>query len=247
MNYILNADDFGSTEAINESIVYGFTHGYLDRTTIMVNKPYFEQACTLAEQYGFKDKVGLHINITAGKPLTATSFIYSDFYSPKGVFSGNIYARRKLHFYIPKKERVMIEEEIRAQIQKYLDAGFTLRHADSHGHVHTYPSILSIVLKELKIAGFKSLRISANLTDNNLKRLWKALLNRLINRFNKKNNRQCDYFDAFSMCEKYYPQMQGEDGVCEIMLHPNIWDGDMQIGEGRHYQDLDFLRGKKNG
>lgn len=68
--FLINADDFGLSEEVNEAIIYGFQQGFLDRTSLMVNMPFCADAVRKARQYGFDDKVGLHLNLVQGTPLT---------------------------------------------------------------------------------------------------------------------------------------------------------------------------------
>lgn len=238
MKYIFNADDFGRTETVNKAIVEGFENGCLNRTTIMVNMPCFEQAVQLSERYGFKDKVGLHINLTSGIPLTDNIKKYADFCT-NGEFNGSIFENKKLRLFISKKERLAVKEEIEAHIKKYLSAGFTLKHADSHGHVHTFPSILPQVIKSLKRYQFISLRISTNVAASRNKKILKSIINFRINSFNQKSNHYCDYFDSYLSIVRNLEEINGKSGYCEIMLHPNIWDGEYFIGERQRYSDID--------
>jgi predicted glycoside hydrolase/deacetylase ChbG (UPF0249 family) len=246
MKYIINADDFGRTETVNQAIVEGFRQGYLDRTTIMVNMPYFAEAIRLSEEYGFKDKVGLHINLTSGEPLTDEIKQCPDFCTD-GLFNGKIFRDKKTRLFISHKEKSAIKAEINAQIEKYLNAGFTLKHADSHGHVHTFPAILNIVLISLAEYEFNSIRISLNLSIKGSKRIYKSCLNKKINRFNKYHNMECRYFGACRETMKYLQIIDKELGLTEIMLHPNIFNGDMQIGQGLHYEDIESWRHRGEG
>lgn len=236
MEYIINADDFGRTDTVNTAIVEGFKNGCLNRTTIMVNMPYFEEAVYLADMYNFKNKVGLHINLTSGSPLTEEIKKCNSFCTEEGIFNGKIFKNKRLQFFLFPKERKAIKKEIDAQIEKYLKNGFQQKHADSHGHIHTFPSLVNLVIGELNKYRFNSLRISLNINVTCIKKIYKAFLNRKINVFNQKCNKQYDYFGAFKEIHAA-PLKKGSYRI-EIMLHPNIWAGDMQIGQGLHYQDI---------
>lgn len=48
---IINADDFGFTEATNYGIIDCFNKGVLTSTTIMANMPGFNHAIKLAKEY----------------------------------------------------------------------------------------------------------------------------------------------------------------------------------------------------
>ena len=67
---IINADDFGISHEVNEAITLCFNKNYINQTTIMVNMPYVDEAVELSKDNGFSDRVGLHLNLVEGKPLT---------------------------------------------------------------------------------------------------------------------------------------------------------------------------------
>ena len=71
MQWIINADDFGLSQEVNSAVVQCFRDGTIDRTTLLVNMPQTDAACALAREHGFFDRVGLHINLVEGTPLTA--------------------------------------------------------------------------------------------------------------------------------------------------------------------------------
>ena len=41
---IVNADDFGSSQSINDAVDYAFKQGIINRTTLMVTRPFAEDA-----------------------------------------------------------------------------------------------------------------------------------------------------------------------------------------------------------
>ena len=243
MEYIFNADDFGRTETVNRAITEGFKLGYLDRTTIMVNMPFFEEAVKLSEKYGFKDKVGLHINLTSGMPLTDDVKRCPRICNQEnGYFNSYIFRDRKMQFFMTRVEKDAIGKEIDAQIEKYLANGFTLLHADSHGHIHTFPAVLNSVLKELKKNDFHSLRIAINLSGAFVKKIYKFFLNNKINLFNYKHNTKYDYFEACGKVIENASDFNEKKGNCEVMLHPNFYDGEIGLEDGYCYKDLDRVR-----
>lgn len=237
MEYLFNADDFGRTQTVNQAIVEGFRNNCLDRTTIMVNMPFFEEAVRLSEEYCFKDKVGLHINLTSGQPLTERILKIPGFCA-NGSFNGKIFSSHRLQACLLHEERAAIVEEIHAQIVKYKEAGFSLNHVDSHGHVHTFPSVVVPLIAVMKKDDMDSLRISANVRKHGIIAIYKSIINLKINQFNRKKGNEYTYFDSFSTVYSELRKIGCSDGICEIMLHPNIWDGDLQIGESLHYGDI---------
>ncbi len=236
MTYIFNADDFGRTDSVNRAIVEGFKNGCLTRTTIMVNMPYFEEAIRLAEMYNFKNRVGLHINLTSGRPLTEEIRKCKGFCTEDGNFNGVIFKNKRLQFFLSPKEKKAVKKEIDAQIEKYLKCGFIQKHADSHGHIHTFPSVINLILRELEKFKFETVRISLNVPVKKIKKIYKIFLNWKLNEFNCRRGEKCNYFGAFREIRAFLSRK--ESGMTEIMLHPNIWEGDVQIGQGLHYQDI---------
>lgn len=234
MKFILNADDFGRTATTNEAITYGFVNGYLSRTTIMVNMPYYEEAKQLALQNEFYDKVGLHINLTSGVPLTEAIRKSRLFTDENGRFNGLIF-KKKYKWHLKKAEKKAVEQEIEAQINRYLNDGFILKHADSHGHVHTFPVINKIVLRLLNKYEFKSVRISRNIELGWLKKLYKKFLNIRNKKFNAKNGARIDYFGS---CKEVMNNFDKINGSGEIMLHPNSYYGDMWVEEDVTYKSI---------
>ena len=67
---IVTADDFGLDPEVNEAIVNGVAAGFVSNVSLLVNFPSFGEACELARQHGFADRLGLHFNLTEGRPLT---------------------------------------------------------------------------------------------------------------------------------------------------------------------------------
>ena len=69
MKLIVNCDDLGYTRGVNEAIVIAYQQGILRSTTALVNSAYIQEAVTMMkENPGIG--VGLHLNLTSGKPLT---------------------------------------------------------------------------------------------------------------------------------------------------------------------------------
>jgi predicted glycoside hydrolase/deacetylase ChbG (UPF0249 family) len=176
MKLIINADDFGISESVNNAIVDAFLNGWITSTTIMVNMPYADQAVQLAIENGFFDKVGLHINLNEGKPLTKSIRSNTLFCNSLGDLKEAFRKKVKTQFYLNKQSTEVSCAEIEAQMKKYIDYGFTLKHFDSHCHLHTYYSIFTIIRPLAEKYGFKSTRLTKNICDKKIridKRIYK--------------------------------------------------------------------------
>lgn len=225
---IINADDFGYSKSKNQAIAQCFKEGRINRTTIMVNMPYAEKATEIAKENGFFDKVGLHINLTEGKALTSLC-AKSDLCDENGYFKGVFHIPFKARLYLPKKIRQAIFVEVEAQIKKYIDMGFTLMHADSHNYTHSYFSVYSVIKKLLIKYGFKSTRISRNVSEKKLSvtfSIYKTFFNLLIKNL-KINGEKINTTKYFCSVQDFNAS-DNKNNIkydLELMTHPDIIDG----------------------
>src|SRR5699024_9671925 len=67
---IINADDFGLSHDENRTIIAAFQQGLISSATLMANMPAFVEACALTREHGLQGRVGLHFNLTYGRPLS---------------------------------------------------------------------------------------------------------------------------------------------------------------------------------
>ncbi|WP_051287547.1 carbohydrate deacetylase [Paenibacillus taiwanensis] len=121
---ILNADDFGMSERINEGIIHCHRFGTVSSTSIMVNMPAFQHAVRLARQCPTLG-VGLHFNVISGKPLSPPHLIPS-LIGDDGLFTGHIASWNE-----PE-----LETELHYQLDKLVSSGITPSHIDTHHHTH---------------------------------------------------------------------------------------------------------------
>lgn len=135
---IINADDFGLSEAVNYGILKGFLEGVVTSTTIMANMPAFEHAVALAKEHP-QLHVGVHLNVTCYKPLLQTH---------RTLIEKDGYFRNQR--YLEEFDEEEIYQEMKAQIEKVLDSGLKIDHLDSHHHVHTTKTCKSAIERLLK-------------------------------------------------------------------------------------------------
>lgn len=137
---IINADDFGMTQANTIGILVAHAQGVLTSTTCMMNMPYAQFALEQARQFPHLG-VGIHLVLTVGRPLVegAKSFTTPDghFIRPKD------YPDKK-----PHADPDELYREWKAQIEKFIAvAGHKPTHIDSHHHVHLLPWHLDVSKK----------------------------------------------------------------------------------------------------
>ena len=226
---IINADDFGYSHEVNAAVAQCFPVGRINRATLLVNMPGTEEAVRMAQEEGFFDKVGLHINLTEGYPLTQIC-ARSALCDASGKFTGTFHIPFKARLYLNKATREAIRQEVEAQVQRYLALGFTLLHADSHNYTHTYFSMYASIRKLLQTYGFRTVRISRNLSEDSFSLpfyLYKSLFNALLRRLKTHGTPvgTTAYFGSVQDFEKSEKQRVKED--VELMTHPVLQDGQL--------------------
>ncbi|MBQ7587044.1 MAG: ChbG/HpnK family deacetylase [Lachnospiraceae bacterium] len=184
MALFVNADDFGKSKEINGAICEAFERGYITSATLMANMPGAKEAYKLARENGFDDKVGVHLNITEGMPLTTGIRNNPLICSQDGSFNAAFYHNTKYRLYMDRQSVDQIKAELDAQITLFLELGFKSMHIDSHHHVHTnYPVYRAI--KELSAKyHYEYIRLSRNLYRGGslFNGIYKAVYNRGIHR-----------------------------------------------------------------
>ena len=68
--FIINADDFGMNSEANKAIIHSLKNGICSSTTLISNMSGFEEAVSLIKENNLNNRVGIHLNLTEGVPLT---------------------------------------------------------------------------------------------------------------------------------------------------------------------------------
>lgn len=214
MPLIIHADDFGISESVSKCVAECFAKGWVTETSLMVNMPYAEKAVELARRNGFADKVGLHLNLSQGMPMTEDIRQFPRLCNPDGSFNKRFHHDIVSRFILSRAESTAIKKEIGAQIDKFCSYGGLLMKIDSHHHVHTDWSIYRILEPLALSAGFEAMRISATSHKVGLmKELYKRFLNhRIAGRFNT-----TAHFDGFNHA---LVELVKPGGYVELMTHP---------------------------
>ncbi|AWM95224.1 hypothetical protein DJ564_20745 [Pseudomonas sp. 31-12] len=209
---IVNADDFGLSPCENAVILGAFQAGVISSATAMANMPAFEAACVMAQHPLLKDRIGLHFNLTYGRPLSQSILARKNFCDSNGVFDLNLPRHR---LWLSRRDRDAVLEELKAQWQRCVDNGVRPSHIDSHQHVHNIWPIGEIVARFAASQGVP-VRVARNLGHNLSlpKRVFKTLLN---NRLQSLAGATADY-----MCNPMdlRNEVMPTDGLLEIMAHP---------------------------
>ena len=153
--FVLNADDFGMSEAYNRAILEGYSSGILKSASLVANGEAFEEAWKKVIPACPDLGVGVHLNIIEGKPLCLNLDKLTD---ADGNFN-NSYVQILLKS-LNKKDNLFMEQmekEFRAQIEEVL-RHTKVTHIDSHVHVHSIPPVFELVCKLAKEYRIKHIR-----------------------------------------------------------------------------------------
>lgn len=132
MRIIVNADDFGLNHERNVAVDYAIRNGICTQGSIILNSPFSDEAVSMAKEGGYYHKIGLHLNITYGNPLSS-SILQISSYCRDGFFIGS--DPRSLNKVYSLGGIEEIREELESQITKFFDLGFTFRHIDAHNDI----------------------------------------------------------------------------------------------------------------
>ncbi|MFA5156886.1 MAG: ChbG/HpnK family deacetylase [Candidatus Omnitrophota bacterium] len=147
---IVNADDFGLDNRINQGIAECCSSGIVRSISLVANGPAFEHALSLARQMP-DTGIGVHLCLVNEKPLLAGMA------GQNGLLPQDCY---RLFFKLCSRRLNLldVEQELDAQIKKILDSGITPTHLDSHQYTHLIPAIFDIVMRLGKKYNIKWIR-----------------------------------------------------------------------------------------
>jgi predicted glycoside hydrolase/deacetylase ChbG (UPF0249 family) len=157
MNLIINADDFGRSEDINNTILWLHKKGIVSSTTIMAEGACFSMAVDISKN---NPKLGTGVHLCLDGPFNIGTNYNTILNSDKSQFHDKNEIIRKLRTFSADESEIY--KEYCLQIEKVLDHGIKISHLDHHHHLHLYPSALRMIIKaakKFKISYIRSQRI----------------------------------------------------------------------------------------
>lgn len=142
--FILNADDFGMSNAFNKAVLDGYNSGFLTSASICANGKAFEAAANELIPECPNLSIGVHLNVIEGKSLQSNKK-FNNNYLKLMYLSNNVSFLEHL------------EKEFRLQIEKVLKYA-KVYHLDSHVHVHAIPKIFELTCQLAKEYDIKQVR-----------------------------------------------------------------------------------------
>jgi chitin disaccharide deacetylase len=249
---ILNADDFGLTRGVNEGIIRAHREGILTSTTLMANGPAFDDAIELARANP-KLGIGCHLVLSGGMAVAPAQQIPS-LAGPDGALPESL-AAFVVRVTSGRLHSADMETELRAQIEKIRSAGVEPSHVDTHKHTHTHPRVMNVVAGVARAYGIsrirnpvEDLRDSWRTTGSDglarIRDLAAACAVRFVGfQFRALSRRyglvSPDHFLGLAATGRLGATALARlmesvpEGHTEIMLHPGIWDPELEKVGGR--------------
>lgn len=137
---IINADDFGLTDGVNQAILDLNRKGRVTSTSVMVNH-LMHQNLKVPDNLPELIGLGIHLNLTSGAPILPPEDI-STLVGTDGCFSSVEAIFEKTSTY----NLMQIEKEWRAQIISFVIKFGRPDHLDSHHHVHLLPRLFELFI-----------------------------------------------------------------------------------------------------
>jgi chitin disaccharide deacetylase len=233
---IVNADDFGYSVAVNQAIIQSFERSLVTSTSLMANMPGFEDAVRLAGIHVFLEgKVGLHLNLTEGYPLSQAIRSCKKFCHPAGYF---IYNRQEPLFFLSAQEQAAVYEEMKAQLERVIAAGILPSHLDSHHHIHTEWAIARLAARLGRSYGVRRIRLSRNTGERTgySRKFYKRVFNQwFLKRYSGITS--TDYFGDIQDMQIFLSTRPSRGKSIEIMVHPILEEGVLVDGDSKDLQE----------
>jgi len=134
---IINADDLGLWPSVDRGIFAAWATRVISDSTVFANTP--DLAAILAHATAENLPVGVHLNLTHGKPLSDPAEI------PALVTADGVFMKRTAWMLPLPVTQVRLE--LFRQVERLLAYGWRPSHLDSHHHIHTYPEVQSVVVE----------------------------------------------------------------------------------------------------
>lgn len=244
---IINGDDYGYTEEKSEGILKAYKEGVLTSTTVMVNMVSKTDVNKLLK-YKKSLGIGLHLNITRGKPISLPKEVSSLINEKGEMFRPQEWTRKAWNDFVNLKNIAEIELEFNNQLKAFKEKlKISPSHIDNHHLITSHKKIFSAFIR---IAKENNLPIRLPLVEVEEKTTLGHHRTGLETSLAKEAKKQCktaDYlvFDRFCAKKNPVEELKNtlkniKEGATEFIFHPSLFKlGDEKSVYGKI--DLDLL------
>ena len=220
MKIIINADDFGLSNNINDSALFCHKNGCVTSATLMAYGEAFDSAVKIIKE---NPGLGIGVHLTLDGVFNIPYF-QSTVTDPgtKSFFEKKEILRRI------KKHKIKHDDLVRIysmQIEKILDSNVNISHIDHHHHFHLYFPVLNALIDVAKKYHLKYIR-----SQNILLHINKSIPNKIyryIHQFylKRKLNATDGYFEIAPdnleiVIERFIRLLKMKKDIIEIESHP---------------------------
>jgi len=245
---IVNADDYGLTATVSAGIRQAHQEGIVTSTTAMMNMAGVEGELQTARRDCPKLGLGVHLVLTAGKPLLPAKEV------PSITAISGTENFPKLAVLSKSGERLKAAEvkaEWRAQIEKFIrEAGQRPDHLDSHHHTSYLTAPIFGAMLELAreydcairmpLAGEIDLKLLlGDHASDSVDRVVQFLLPMLLASTDvpRPHCSEMGFYDQQATLEMLYAIIDRlPEGITEIMCHPSVPDESLSQISGYNHQ-----------
>ena len=248
---IVNADDFGMTIDVSRGIIAAACTGLVRSTSAMAGMPDFDASIAELKASGVALDVGLHANLTWGRPVSDPAQIRTLVDADGRFLSRSRLLASSLIKAISPEEAY---REIWAQAAQLSSRVSRISHIDGHHHVHTFPGVAAAVERvalEFHIPYVRSPREG----------MWSPWRRNAGRRFavfmlaasgpdywKSRGFVSSDRFGGFSLGagpdlkRRWIETLQRiPEGLCEIMVHPGYSRGGLDSYGARRADEIPIL------
>ncbi len=235
LKLIINADDLGLSENVNEGIVEAWKHGVVTSASLMACGPSFDHAVDLLKKNPGLD-FGVHLTLVEERPLSPAAQI-PGLIGADGRFHAHAFVFLRKYF-LGRISAEAVGIEWVAQIRRVVNAGLNPSHLNSHQHLHFLPKLRVVITDLAREYGIPAVRLPRCFRDvlGGGAGRWARYLQMLIlSGLCRSGDRKglaspevlmgfCDSgrldFQALEKIVQHLPRA----GVCEIICHPGRSD-----------------------
>jgi predicted glycoside hydrolase/deacetylase ChbG (UPF0249 family) len=231
----VNADDFGLSAGVNSGILEAHRAGVVSSVSVLVNLPAWEDAAPRLGAAAPALGVGLHLNLTVGRPLSPGGTLCDrrtgGFHRLTGLVGRALAGRI---------DPADVAAECAAQVARLREAGVAITHLDGHRHAHVLPGVWPAVVETARRQGVPVVRVPLEPLGAN-PRNWPALVKKValaaawrVASRGAPAPRSADRFFGVSLQggAEFLPRLLAlldrlEPGTTELVVHPGYPDGDL--------------------
>jgi len=230
---IVTADDAGLHRGMTEGAIRAHKEGIVTACSVVANGAAFEHAVERLHDVPSL-AVGIHLTLVEERPVAD---------GIDSLIGANELFHENYAAFVPRylAGRIRIEEverELRAQIEKVLQTGLKITHANGHQHLHLLPKVFEVVQRLAEEHGVPYVRIVDERRSLSVRGAAVEILSRLGRAARKRarvatNDRTIGVTRAghFTDAATIIAMLDHVEGTTELVCHPGISDEDL----GRSY------------